>query len=717
MQGTYHQRHGLEVASDFVKFVEEQVLPGTKVDANRFWSGYAGLLDEFADENQILLNRRDELQSAIDSWHKERGNQPWDAAAYRGFLTDIGYLAPQPAPFSVDNGAVDPEIANIAGPQLVVPVSNARFALNAANARWGSLYDAFYGTDVMGPPPATKGIDPARRDAVVAKAAAFLDKTFPLISGSHASVTNYRADKDGLHATVDGAEIALADASAFLGTRQDGKDTAFVLRHHGLHVELVINPDHPIGAASPSGLRDIVVEAALTAIQDCEDSVAAIDSEDKIGVYANWLGLMKGDLAETFEKAGKTMTRRLAGDREIEAPDGSKLTLPGRALMLVRNVGLLMTTDIVRLNGKETPEGLLDAMVTVACALHDLGKTEGPRNSRLGSVYVVKPKLHGPDEAGFTDRVFTRVEAVLGLPANTVKLGLMDEERRTSANLAACIHAIRNRVVFINTGFLDRTGDEIHTSMQAGPFVGRDDMKAAGWLHAYEDRNVLTGLACGMRGKGQIGKGMWAKPDAMAEMLDSKTGHPKAGANTAWVPSPTAATLHALHYHQIDVAARQEELAGNSMPELDQLLTPAQMGNHRPARDKILREVENSCQGILGYVVRWVDQGIGCSKVPDIDDVALMEDRATCRISAQYMANWLEHGLVSQDEVEDALRRMAAKVDRQNKGDPAYIPMAPGFDGAAFAAARDLIFEGARQPSGYTEPALHARRKEAKALR
>lgn len=717
MQGTYHQRHGLEVAPDFVKFIEEQVLPGTTVDADQFWSGYAGLLKSFAEENQSLLKRRDELQAAIDRWHKDRESQSWDSAAYRDFLTDIGYLAPQPASFTINNGAVDPEIASLAGPQLVVPVNNARFALNAANARWGSLYDAFYGTDVMGPPSTVKGIDPTRRDAVVARAAQFLDETFPLTSGSHAAATNYRADKGGLYATVDGAEIALADASAFIGTRRDGRDTAFVLRHHGLHVELVINPEHPIGAASPSGLRDITVEAALTAIQDCEDSVAAVDAEDKIDVYANWLGLMKGDLSETFEKGGKTVTRSLARDREIDGPAGGKLTLPGRALLLVRNVGLLMTTDIVRLDGQETPEGLMDAMVTVACALHDLKKTEGPRNSRVGSVYVVKPKLHGPDEAAFTNHVFARVEDILGLPANTVKLGLMDEERRTSANLAACIHAIRHRVVFINTGFLDRTGDEIHTSMQAGPFVGRDEMKAAGWLKAYEDRNVLIGLACGMRGKGQIGKGMWAKPDAMAEMLNAKIGHPKAGANTAWVPSPTAATLHALHYHQIDVAARQQELAGDSTPELDQLLTPALMGNRRPARTEILREVENSCQGILGYVVRWVDQGIGCSKVPDIDDVALMEDRATCRISAQYMANWLEHGLVSRDEVEDALRRMAAKVDRQNEGDPAYSPMAPGFEGQAFTAAGELIFDGAHQPSGYTEPTLHARRKEAKAFR
>ncbi|MGP9803364.1 malate synthase G [Paracoccus sp. NSM] len=708
-------RHGLEVDQDFARFVEDQVLPGTKVQADAFWRGYAALLDGFMAENRALLDRRAELQAQIDDWLKARGNQPWDAAAYRAFLTEIGYLVPEPAPFAVENGAVDPEIASLAGPQLVVPVSNARFALNAANARWGSLYDAMYGSDVMGPPPAGGGIDPARRDAVVAKAAAFLDQALPLASGSHAEVTAYGADDQGLVATIAGQTVRLADPAAYVGIRREGGDTAYVLRHNGLHVELVVNPDHPIGAACESGLRDVVMEAALTAIQDCEDSVAAVDAEDKIGVYANWLGLMKGDLVESFDKGGKTLTRRLAGDRQITRPDGSTLTLPGRALLLVRNVGHLMTTDAVLKDGAETPEGLMDAMVTIACALHDLDRGDRPGNSRVGSVYVVKPKMHGPDEAAFADRVFTHVEQVLGLPANTVKLGLMDEERRTSANLAACIHAIRNRIVFINTGFLDRTGDEIHTSMQGGAFVGRAGMKASTWLQAYEDRNVLIGLAAGMKGRAQIGKGMWAKPDALAEMLEVKIGHPKSGASTAWVPSPTAATLHAMHYHMVDVAARQDELAGKALPDLDLLLTPA-LATAPLTRDEILRELDNSAQGILGYVVRWVDQGIGCSKVPDIDDVPLMEDRATCRISAQYLANWLEHGLITRDQVEDALRRMAAKVDAQNAGDPAYRPMAPGFDGPAFEAARDLILTGTRQPSGYTEPALHARRKEAKAL-
>ncbi len=714
---TYTDRHGLQVATDLAAFVEGQVLPGTGVDADRFWQGYAALLADLAPENRDLLATRDQLQSQIDDWHKARGNQPWDVAAYRAFLTDIGYLVAEPAPFTVENGNVDAEIATLAGPQLVVPVSNARFALNAANARWGSLYDAFYGTDVMGPLPAGKGLDPARRDAVVAKAAQFLDDTFPLATGSHRDVTAYYADVAGLHATVGGADVALQDPSAFLGTRTDGADTAYVLRHHGLHVELLINADHPIGAVSASGLRDVVVESALTAIQDCEDSVAAVDAQDKVAVYANWLGLMKGDLAETFDKGGKQMTRRLAADRVITRPDGSTITLPGRALLLVRNVGHLMTTDAVMLDGQETPEGLMDAMVTVACGIHDLKRSEGLGNSRAGSIYVVKPKMHGPAEAAFADKTYGRVESVLGLPANTVKLGLMDEERRTSANLAASIHAIRNRVVFINTGFLDRTGDEIHTSMQAGAFVGRDGMRAAGWLSAYEDRNVLIGLNCGLRGRAQIGKGMWAKPDALAEMLQVKIGHPKSGATTAWVPSPTAATLHALHYHMVDVAARQDELQGKPVPDLDLLLTPALTGDTPMPQADIQREVDNSCQGILGYVVRWVDQGIGCSKVPDIHDVPLMEDRATCRISAQYMANWLEQGLITRDQVEDALRRMAVKVDAQNAGDAAYIPMAPDYDGPAYEAARDLIFQGAATSSGYTEPALHARRRQAKALR
>ena len=709
------ERAGLQIAARLADFIETQVLPGTGVSADVFWAGYAAMLDEFGPRNRALLDRRAQLQARIDDWHIARSNRAFDAAAYRTFLTEIGYLVPEPAPFRIENGDVDPEIARLAGPQLVVPVSNARFALNAANARWGSLYDALYGSDLFGPPPSGP-IQPQRRDRVVAYAADFLDRAVPLARGRHADVTGWTAGPDGLTATIDGAPVPLADPAAHVGTRTAGADTAHVLRHHGLHLELVINPGHPIGAASASGMRDVILESALTAIQDCEDSVAAVDAEDKVSVYANWLGLMRGDLVETFDKGGRAMTRRLVDDRRITRPDGSAVTLPGRALLLVRNVGHLMTTDAILKDGAETPEGLMDAMVTTACALHDLRRTGGMGNSRTGSVYVVKPKMHGPDEAALADAVFAHVERVLGLPANTVKLGLMDEERRTSANLAASIHAIRHRIVFINTGFLDRTGDEIHTSMQAGAMVGRDAMKSAAWLSSYEDRNVLIGLACGMRGRAQIGKGMWARPDAMAEMIEAKIGHPKSGASTAWVPSPTAATLHAMHYHMVDVAALQAEMEGRVVPGLDDLLTPPLMGEVPETPDRIAREVENSCQGILGYVVRWVDQGIGCSKVPDINDVPLMEDRATCRISAQYMANWLEHGLITRDQVEDALRRMAVRVDAQNARDPAYRPMAPDFDGPAFAAARDLILGGTKAPSGYTEPTLHRRRRQAKAL-
>ena len=710
------RRAGLDVAQPLAQFIETEVLPGTGIEPERFWQGYADLLARFQPENRRLLARRAELQAAIDAWHLARRGEAWDAAAYRAFLTEIGYLVPVPAPFQIETGASDPEISAVAGPQLVVPVSNARFALNAANARWGSLYDALYGSDALGtPPPSGKGLDPARRDQVVAWAARFLDETFPLASGSHAEATAYLAKDGALRAVVDGAETPLADPAAFLGTRGMGDTRGYVLRHHGLHVELAFDPADPVGAASPSGLRDVILEAALTAIQDCEDSVAAVDVADKVGVYANWLGLMKGDLSESFEKGGRTLTRSLAPDR-IVATQGGEVTLPGRALLLVRNVGLLMTTDAVLSDGAETPEGLMDAMVTIACALHDLNKTAGPRNSRAGSIYVVKPKMHGPEEAAFADATFTAVEEIFGLAPNTIKLGLMDEERRTSANLAACIHALRRRIVFINTGFLDRTGDEIHTSMQAGAAVPREAMKTAAWLKAYEDGNVVTGLACGFLGRGQIGKGMWAKPDAMAEMLEAKIAQPLSGATTAWVPSPTAATLHATHYHKVDVAERQRARAAEPLPSLDALLTPP-IAIAPNSREAVLRELDNSAQGILGYVVRWVDQGIGCSKVPDIDDVALMEDRATCRISAQYLANWLVQGVVTEAEVEDALRRMAAKVDGQNAGDPAYIPMAPAFDGPAFRAARDLVLEGASQPSGYTEPLLHARRREAKALR
>ena len=558
------------------------------------------------------------------------------------------------------------------------------------------------------------GFDPARGAEVIARAAAFLDETLPLAHGAHADVTDYRIEGGAVVATVGGADTGLADPAQFVGHAGEGARRSLLFRQNRLHVELVFDPEHAVGALSASGLRDVVLEAALTAIQDCEDSIAAVDAEDKVAAYANWLGLMTGDLADTFEKAGRRMTRRLNPDRSFTAPDGGTLTLPGRAVMLTRNVGHLMTTDAVLLDGQETPEGMLDAVVTVAAALHDLKKTSGPRNSRAGSVYVVKPKMHGPEEAAFADRTYARVEEILGLAKGTVKLGLMDEERRTSANLRECIRALKDRIVFINTGFLDRTGDEIHTVMEAGPVLPKAEMKDAPWLSAYEDGNVDAGLATGLRGRGQIGKGMWAKPDAMAEMLAAKKGHPLAGATTAWVPSPTAAVLHAIHYHQVDVGARQDAISGRARASLDALMTPPLMRGRNLSEAEIAHEIDLNCQSILGYVVRWVDQGIGCSKVPDIDGVALMEDRATLRISSQFLANWLRHGIITEAQIEDSLRRMAVTVDGQNAGDPAYRPMAPGFDGPAYRAARDLILKGAAQPSGYTEPLLHAWRRVAK---
>jgi malate synthase len=712
----YVDRAGLQVAEVLADLVENRVLPGLDITSDAFWGGYARMLADLVPENLRLLNKRDELQSRIDDWLEARKGQEWDAAAYRAFLEEIGYLVPEGPEFQIGTENVDPEIASIAGPQLVVPVMNARFALNAANARWGSLYDALYGTDALPGAPEGKGYDPKRGAQAVAWAADFLDGAVPLSGASHKDVTAYVRDAGKLLAMVGDTAHDFADPDAFVGYVEEGETASYMLRHNGLHIELVIDPAHPVGAASPAGLRDVVLESALTAIQDCEDSVAAVDAADKTAVYANWLGLMTGDLAETFEKGGKQMTRRLAGDKVLTAPDGSILTLPGRALMLVRNVGHLMTTDSVLFEGEETPEGMLDALVTVAAAMHDLKKTEGPRNSRAGSVYVVKPKMHGPEEVAFANRLYSDVEEVLGLPQNTVKLGVMDEERRTSANLRECMRAVKDRLVFINTGFLDRTGDEIHTSMRLGPFVPKGEMAGSVWLSAYENGNVDAGLALGLRGRGQIGKGMWAKPDMMAEMLEAKTNHPMAGANTAWVPSPTAATLHATHYHQIDVSTRQDELTGRARASLDDLLTPPVLGGRNLTEEEVRRDLDNNCQGILGYVVRWVDQGVGCSKVPDINDVGLMEDRATLRISSQYLANWLAHGLITKDEVEAALMRMAAKVDAQNAGDPAYISLVENPDGPAFQAARDLIYKGAEQPSGYTEPLLHAWRRKAKEM-
>ena len=711
----YVARAGLQVAGELADFVEGQLLPGLTIGAEAFWQGFAGMLAELTPENRRLLAVRDQMQAQIDSWLTARRGQDWDNAAWQAFLREIGYLLPEGPAFTVNTTPSDPEIASVAGAQLVVPVMNARFALNAANARWGSLYDALYGTDALPGTPQGTGYDAARGAQAVAWAAGFLDQAVPLARGSHAEATGYAVQDGALVVTHGTSTTGLAEPSALAGTAGEGAQRSILLRHNGLHIELVFDPAHPVGAASPSGLRDVVLESALTAIQDCEDSVAAVDAADKVLAYANWLGLMKGDLTETFDKGGKPMTRRLNPDRVFTAPDGSTLTLPGRSVLLVRNVGHLMTTDAVLMDGQEVPEGLMDAMVTVTAALHDLQKADGPRNSRTGSIYVVKPKMHGPDEAAFADRTYAMVERLLGLPFGTVKLGLMDEERRTSANLRECIRALKDRIVFINTGFLDRTGDEIHTVMQAGPVLPKAEIRTAPWLSAYEDGNVDAGLATGLRGKGQIGKGMWAKPDAMAEMLTAKIGHPKSGATTAWVPSPTAATLHATHYHLVDVAARQAELATRARASLDALMTPPLMGRRNLSADQIAYELDLNCQSILGYVVRWVDQGVGCSKVPDIDDVALMEDRATLRISAQFLANWLMHGLITEDQLDASLRRMAVAVDRQNAGDPAYRPMAPAYDGPAFRAARDLIVQGATQPSGYTEPLLHAWRRIAKA--